>query len=262
MASVRPSSEEGAFRVLAVTQGLWGERIADHVRGTAQDWRVSSWSAPAFLPPMIDDPDDFLPDELPATDLLLSLGETPGLAQLIPDIVDRTGASAVIAPIDQGSSLPEGLARQVEGWLEARGVPVVFPKPFCSLTEDSYNRPPIRRTYDDPLIRRFASRFGRPSFQLEIQEDRIGEVLILRGTPCGSARKVAEEIPGTSIEEAVDRAGMLLHHFPCLASMDMDADYQDTLMHESGNIVKEGFREALKVLVPPEYIRPAGHMEE
>jgi hypothetical protein len=262
MASVRPRSKEGAFRVLAVVQGLWGERIADHVRGTAPDWHVSTWSAPAVLPPLIDDPDDYLPETLPQADLLLALGDNAGLAQMVPDIVERCGASAVIAPIDRNCSLPPGLARQLTGWLEAMNVEIVFPKPFCSLTEDSYNRPPIQKSYDNPLIRRFAQRYGRPQFETEVQGDRIGEVVVLRGTPCGSARHVGEKIIGTASTEAVDSAAMLLHHYPCLASMDMDTDYLDTLMHESGNIMKESFRESIRAQVPQEYIRPSGHVGE
>lgn len=262
MAVDRPAEKEGAFRVLAVTQGLWGERIADHVRGTSPDWHVSTWSAPAVLPPLIDYPEEYLPDELPQVDLLLALADNAGLGQLVPDIVERCGASAVIAPIDRNCSMPPGLARQLEGWLEAMDVAVVFPKPFCSLTEDSYNRPPIVRTYDNPIIRRFARRYGRPQFETVVQGDRIGETIVLRGTPCGSARHVAEKIAGTAATEAVDASAMLLHHYPCLASMDIDTDYLDTLMHESGNIMRDSFRQSIREQVPAEYIRPAGHVAD
>jgi hypothetical protein len=262
VASVRPNPKEGAFRVLAVTQGLWGERIADHVRGTAHDWRVSTWSAPAVLPPLIDYPEDYLPDSLPAADLLLALVDNSGAGQLIPDIVERCGAQAVIAPIDRNCSLPPGLARQLEGWLAAMDVAVVFPKPFCSLTQDSYNRPPIQRSYDNPLIARFAERFGRPRFETVVKDDLIEEVVVLRSSPCGCSRHVAEHLPGTLASEAVDASAMLLHHYPCLAGMDIDTDYLDTLMHESGNIMKDSFRESIRDQVPVEYIRPAGHVAE
>ena len=262
MAEVRPRAKEGAFRVLAVSQGLWGERIADHVRGTAPDWHVSTWSAPAVLPPLIDDPEDHLPDELPPADLLLALADNAGLGQLVPDIVERCGAQAVIAPIDRNCSMPPGLARQLEGWLEAMDVAVVFPKPFCSLTEDTYNRPPIQRQYDNQIIRRFAKRYGRPQFETEVQGDRIGEVIVLRGTPCGAARHVADNMAGKSATEAVDASAMLLHHYPCLASMDIDTDYLDTLMHESGNIMRDSFGQSIRHQVPKEYIRPAGHVAD
>src|SRR3989304_5795024 len=161
------------FRVLAVTQGLWGERIADNVAAHAPaDWEVNVWAAPRLIPPIVDDPEEFLPGQLPATDLLLALGEVPGLAQLIPEIVRLTGARAVLAPIDRSVSLPSGLALPLEGWLDQVGVPIVFPMPFCSLAPETINRPPRLAEYDDPLVRRFPSPFGRPVFQGEVDKGR------------------------------------------------------------------------------------------
>lgn len=260
MVSGRPEREKGTFRLLAVTQSLWGQRIAENVRAQAPEWEVEKWPAPRMLPPIIDDPEEFLPLELPEVDLVLALGETPGLAQLIPDIVKLCGAKSVIAPVDIQSALPKGLELQLRRWLEADGVAVVFPRPFCSLTEESYNRAPLTETYDDPLIRRYAERFGRPEFRINTRDDRVTTVEILRHSSCGSTLHLAEHLPGVPTGEAVDEAGMLHHHFPCMASMDKDSDYQDTLMHVSGNIVKDRFREALEEVEPKDFIRPHGHV--
>jgi hypothetical protein len=251
------------FRVLAVTQALWGERIAAHVTATAPpDWQVSTWHAPKVLPAVIDDPDGFLPDHLPTADLLLALGEVAGLAQLIPELARRSGARAVLAPIDRNESLPAGLVRQVESWLQAIGVPVLFPKPFCSLTESTVNHGRTLRSYDEPFIRRFASVYGRPRLEVEVAGDRLASIRVLRDSACGCARHVAEQLPGTLIDEAVEAAGMLHHHFPCLASMNQDADYSDTLMHVSGNLMREAVREGLGAnLKPPAYLRPHGRVE-
>lgn len=248
------------FRVLAVTQGLWGERIADNVAAHAPaDWEVSAWAAPRLIPPIVDDPEEFLPKQLPSTDLLLALGEVPGLAQLIPDIVRLTGARAVLAPIDRSESLPSGLALQLERWLEQVGVPIVFPMPFCSLTPETINRPPRLVEYDDPLVRRFASHFGRPVFEVEVEKGRIIRVGVRRDAACGCARHVAGALAGASVDDAAEEAGMLHHHFPCLASMNKDQEYQDTLMHVSGNSLKEALNQALAPYrSPTAYLRPAG----
>lgn len=260
MAPSRPASDDGAFHVLALTQGLWGRRIAANVHAMSPDWVVSTWDAPSTLPTIIDDPDEFLPTELPPADLVLSLGDAAGLAQLVPDIVQRTGARAVIAPIDRNCSLPPGLAHQLEGWLADLGVPVVFPKPFCTLTETSYNRPPIQRTYDDPTISRFAARFGRPTFRVSVEDEVITDVQVMRQAACGSAVYIARHLVGMDVDEAVDEAGMLHHHFPCLAGMDLDTDYLDTLMHVSGNLVKDSMQAAIRAKVPERYVRPHGHV--
>jgi thymidylate synthase len=251
------------FRVLAITQGLWGERIAAHLAVQAPaDWQVETWAAPRRLPPVVDDPDEYLPTELPSADLLLSLGEVPGLAQLLPDLVRRSGARAVIAPIDRNESLPAGLVGQIRQWLEAMDVAVVFPKPFCSLTETTVDTPPRLSAYRDPLVRRFAEHFGRPRFSVEVDHGRITAVQVLRDSACGCARHVAERLPGTSVDEALEAAGMLHHHFPCLASMNQDSDYHDTLMHVSGNLMKQALHDEIAgSLSPTPYVRPHGRVE-
>lgn len=251
------------FRILAVTQGLWGVRIAANVRRHAPaGWTVETWPAQARLPLVIDDPDDFLPNALPPADLLLALGEVPGLGQLLPDLVRRSGARAAIVAIDHTSAMPAGLETQVRGWLESMGVPSVFPKPLCSLTGLSAGVQRRMTAYDDPLIRRFASVFGCPTFHLTIEEGRVAQAEVTRDSACGCARHVAEHLLGTPVDDATEKAGMLHHHFPCLASMSQDPDYHDTLMHVSGHLVRDAVhRELEEHLTPVATMRPHGHVE-
>jgi hypothetical protein len=262
MTSEPPHGEP--FRILAVTQGLWGNRIGENVQRRAPaGWVVERWQTPPALPQVIDDPDEVLPAVLPPADLLLALGEVPGLGQLVPDIVRRCGARAAIVPIDHTSATPAGLERQLREWLEAMNVPAVFPKPFCSLTETSYNV--LRREvgYDDPLIRRFAAAFGRPVFHLTVENGRVAQAQIVRDSACGCARHVAENLPGTPVDDATEKAGMLHHHFPCLASMVQDPDYDDTLMHVSGHLVRDAVHQELADwLTPVSYLRPSGRVEQ
>jgi len=257
------SPSAARFRVLAVTQAQWGERIALNVRRAAPaDWLVEIWPAPRRIPPVVDDPDEFLPASLPQADLLLALGDVPGLAQLVPDIVRRCGAKAVIAPIDRNESLPPGLAHQLKGWLDEMGVAAAFPKPFCTLTTTTYNRTPLVTTYDDPLIRRFAEHFGRPGFRVTVEDGYIRQAQVTRDSPCGCAQRVAEGLTGLPVDESIEAAGMLHHHFPCLASMNQDADYHDTLMHVSGNIMRDSLKEEVQQHLTLVYMRPDGHVEE
>lgn len=251
------------FRLLAVTQGLWGNRIADNLRHHAPaDWLVEAWAAPAVIPPVVDDPEEYLPPGLAPADLVLALGEVPGLAQLIPEVVRLTGARAVIAPIDRNESLPPGLVRQLKDWLEAIGVAAAFPKPFCSLTCESYNRTPLVTPYTDPLIRRFAEHFGRPLFRAEVSQGKIERVEVVRDAACGCARHVAEGLAGTPVGEAVEAAGMLHHHYPCLASMNKDADYHDTLMHVSGHFLQDAIKDVLRPHLASVYLRPSSFVEQ
>lgn len=253
-----------AFHLLTLTQGEWGERIANHIKETAPvHWVVNNWKAPRILPPIIDYPEDFLPETFPQASVVLALGDTSGLAQLVPDIAQMAGAKAVIAPIDNNESLPPGLARQLKQWLDGINVESVFPKPFCSLTETTYNQKPLITPYDIELVREFARYYGRPEFEIDVEDGLITKVQTTRDAACGCARAVADGLVGIAVDAAVDKTGMLHHHFPCLASMNQDADYHDTLMHVSGHILQDSVKEQIKdQLSPTPYLRPEGHVEE
>lgn len=252
------------FRLLTLTQGEWGERIAEHIDQTAPaHWVVNNWKAPRVLPPVIDYPEDFLPEGLPQASVVLALGDTSGLAQLVPDVAKMVGAKAVIAPIDSNESLPPGLARQLKQWLENIGVESVFPKPFCSLTETTYNQKPLLAPYDIELVQEFARHYGRPEFNIEVEDGRISKIEVRRDAACGCAQSVASGLIGIEVDSAVEKTGMLHHHFPCLASMNQDSDYHDTLMHVSGHIIQDSVKQNIEdYLSPVAYLRPDGHVEE
>ena len=69
--------------------------------------------------------------------------------------------------------------------------------------------------------------------------------------------KLALSRIGVHVDEAEEKAGLLHHHFPCMASMLKDIDYnQDTLMHASGNILKRNISEQVKPFKQVRYIQP------
>jgi len=54
---------------------------------------------------------------------------------------------------------------------------------------------------------------------------------------------------------------LLHHHYPCLASMGVDSDYGDTLMHISGNILKKNVGQQVKPFKRIQYIVPGKRSE-
>ncbi|MBU4352947.1 MAG: DUF166 domain-containing protein, partial [Nanoarchaeota archaeon] len=85
---------------------------------------------------------------------------------------------------------------------------------------------------------------------------------VRRDSVCGCARYAAEHLAGVSADEAEEKAGMLHHHYPCLAAMGVIADYSDTLMHISGNIMREAVGEQVKPFKQIQYISPGWRSEE
>ncbi len=253
------------MRILAVISGEYGQRHVNNIREQGPpNWRVTVWQAPSRFPLMIDYPEDYVPDTLPPADLILSFGEHKGIAELLPDVARVTGAQAVLAAIDNEAWLPRGLARQLRGWLADNGVACITPKPLCSLTETHYGAARRRQIeYDNPLIAEFARYFGRPELRLVVDPDtqQITTAEVLRDAVCGCAHFVAEGLVGISADEAEHKAGMLHHHYPCLASMGTDIDYGDTLMHISGNIIKDNVGEQVKPFKQTHYLRPGTQSE-
>ena len=248
------------MRILAIISGEYGQRHVDNLRAHApSDWVIEVWQAPTLFPLIIDYPEDYVPDTLPPADLILSFGEHKGIAELLPDVARVTGARAVVAGIDSEAWLPRGLARQLRGWLEDIGISCVTPKPLCSLTESHYSLARRKKVdYDDPLIAEFARHFGRPELHLTIDPETrtITAAEVTRDAVCGCARHVAQGLIGISADDAEQEAGMLHHHYPCLASMGIDADFGDTLMHISGNILRDNIGTQVKPFKQVQYIAP------
>jgi hypothetical protein len=239
------------LKILAVVSGEYGKRHLRNIKKHGpQQWDIKTWQAPEIFPPFIDDPEDFLPDQLPTADLILSFAEHKGVAELLPDIASMTNAEAVLVAVDDESWLPRGLDRQLHNWLKEAGVDCVTPKPLCSLTESTYGvtRHEVAE-YNNPLIAAFARHFGKPELSLEIDpaSRTITCAEVLRDAVCGCARHVAEGLIGISVEEAEEKAGLLHHHYPCLASMQKLPHFNhDTLMHVSGQVLKNNVAAQVK----------------
>jgi hypothetical protein len=158
------------MRILAIISGDYGIRHVENIRMHGpQAWVINTWKAPSVFPLIIDYPEDYIPDDLPETDLILSFAEHRGAAELLPDIAKQTKAQAVIAGVDNEAWLPRGLARQLRGWLADLGVACATPKPLCSLTEKDFGVTRRQRlAYSSPLISEFAIHFGQPSFIINV----------------------------------------------------------------------------------------------
>jgi hypothetical protein len=253
-------------KILVIVTGEYGKRHLKNIREYGpKSWEIETWQTPSVFPPFIDDPEDFLPDQLPAADLILSFAEHKGAAELLPDIARMVKAKAVLVAVDDELWLPRGLDRQLHGWLKEAGVDCVTPKPLCSLTDATYG---VTRhetaSYDNPLIAEFARYFGKPELSLEIDPESrtITSAEVVRDAVCGCARYTAEGLIGLSADEAEEKAGLLHHHYPCLASMQKLPHFDhDTLMHVSGQIIKNNVGAQVKPYKQVRSFKPGKYSE-
>ncbi|NIM05383.1 MAG: thymidylate synthase [Armatimonadetes bacterium] len=221
------------------TGGRYAERVIAALEKNSPG-SVTGYQVPAQLPLMVDDPEKFLPAELGGAEVLIAINLHQDLLLEIPYFVKGKATRALIAPIEDPSWIRLGLQRQVTAACAQAEIESAFPKPFCSLEPTT------------PVLAEFCRiyRAGRPEFKVTVRDGKIESIEVVRGSPCGLSEFVAEGLEGMALSaDLVKEAGTLHHSYPCLASMNMDEDSGDTIMHHSVDIQKEAVREALEKAV-------------
>lgn len=215
--------------ICALVQGWYGQRIISNLKKRApNNWVINVYEFPRELPIFIEEPKELIPSQVSHCDLILSLGEHPTIAALLPDLAEITGAKAVIAPIDNPSWVPPGIRRQVSKELERKDVAFAFPKPFCSLDVNTGNK----------FIDDFAKRFGKPELRITLKDAVIESIDISRGSPCGATHSLAEKLFGEKKSKAATNASLFVQTYPCLASRMKDPEFGKSIIHVAAYITK------------------------
>jgi len=194
--------------------------------------------APEVSQHFIDNPEEYLPTSLPDSELILAIGIHPDLLAELPSVVAKSNARAVIVPIEDRLWCPPRLREELRARFTEMGVESAFPKPFCELEATG-------RGVIDEFVKRY--RIGKPSIEIELENDRITKARVLQSAPCGSTWYVAEQIKWHSIQDmsALEQVVSKAHHgYPCTASMETDPELNDTILHKSGYIIRDAVREA------------------
>ena len=222
-------------RIYILYHGSFGELVVAHLAkfGFADrivciyDLKVGSVS--------LDEPEKDIPKDLPLCecDLLLVLGILPKAGDLVPIIADKTGAKAVLWPIEDPNLIPGG-RYSIETELAKKNIPIEFPEPLCSL-----------ETSENPEIKSFVECFGRPKFDVSVDTKNkiIERVRVIRDTPCGTASKVAAKLVGMSyknmksFEEEIGQ----MHDDECVAFMGPERP----IMQKAGRLLADALKEAI-----------------
>jgi hypothetical protein len=219
-----------------LVQGTYGFRIVENLeKNSPPNWKIAVYQFPKNMPKIIENPEHFFPKNIVDCDIILSLGENPSLATLLPSLVKLTKAKAVIAPVDNPSWLPKGVITQISKELKDLNVQYAFPMPFCSLNSNT----------GSSLIDEFAKRFGRPELQIELKDDKIKKIRILRGSPCGSTHYMCQGLSDLEKNQASKRAGLLIQIFPCLASRSSSSISKKPLIHVAALLAMDAVLKSL-----------------
>ncbi|MBS7635207.1 DUF166 domain-containing protein [Candidatus Bathyarchaeota archaeon] len=190
----------------------------------------------ANLPAFIEEPRIFLPENMPECDVLIAVALHPDILLAIPQAAQESNAKAVIVPIEDKRWCPPGVREQMKKKLDEIGIEYAFPKPFCSL--EPFNQPVIEN-----LVKRYA--IGKPEVEVEVRGGFISNANVVRSAPCGSTWYVAQQIKGKRMSEIEEVVAVAHHSYPCTASMEIDPEIGDAILHKAGYIIREALKNAV-----------------
>jgi hypothetical protein len=173
------------MKIGIVSDGKFGDRAYEIIREKfPTEWIV----APFPQGIMVDD----IELTAPECDLYISYVRHPDVALAI---VDKQ------KPVILGVSFGPGFLRQAKGINEN----IIAPVTMCSLEDNTWV----------PEINEFAKVFGRPTFEVKVQDDgTIDSVRVIRGSPCGSTVAASAELQGTQLSpEQLQHYGLRICHF-------------------------------------------------
>lgn len=202
--------------------------------------------APSELPAFVDDPEKYMPQNMPRADLCVASGLHKDLLLELPHYVQRVGVKGLIVPIEDFMEVPSGLRRQVEELCQELNLESAFPKPFCSL----------QQTKNEPTISRLVTelRIGRPYLEISIVKrgkyEIVDSAIVRSSAPCGSTWYVAKKLIGVETKREIlyDAIAKAHHSYPCTATMNIDPELREPILHVGGFIIREEVEEALRRL--------------
>ncbi len=190
----------GAFKVAGIEEyGKGLEIVAVH-------------DLPPHLPEVIDEPEEFFPEDLEA-DLVLSFLQHPDLAEYLVRLCNELG----IPVIASGRHIPGAIC----------------PFTCCGLGKHRG-------------LGRYGELFGVPEYRVRVDGGKIREVEVLRGASCGATWQVASQLVGMPAERALEEVGRLVQYI-CLADPSaFDPVSGKSALHYAGDVHAAALKKAIK----------------
>lgn len=211
-----------------ITRGKYGRRLIDTILDKT-DLRVISAELPACLPEFIDEPDEFLEElhideKVFNTEILVTYSLHPDLTPALARLAGRHGVRSLIVP-GGASKAPvqelERISEEYDMYIEVEDI-------CCTLSAD-------------PAICEFTDKLSRPLLEIIVSEEKVDEVKVIRGAPCGSTWHMADGLKGTPLKEAPAKAGLLIQQYPCRAVRGNKGG-----IHESAQLHKDAVIRAIE----------------
>ncbi len=218
------------MRVGIVIRGKYGERIIETINEKT-DFEVVSAEVPEFLPNFIEDPEEFLDQldlnpEVFNTDIIITYSLHPDIT---PEIAVRAGEKGVQAVIIPGGIARAGSAPELQKIADKYEIYIEVDEICCTLEKCGVE-----------AVDEFAEKLGQPEIEVDVEDGKVKDVKVIRGSPCGSTWHMAKDVVGQKLEDAPPRAGLLCQMYPCRAVRGGDGG-----IHASADLHKYAMEKAL-----------------
>jgi hypothetical protein len=183
---------------------------------------------PAVLPAIIDDPDEFVPKEVPSHDVLIAISVNEEI--LYSFIQKHPLARGIIIPIEESSWVTPYARNSIDQLCRDKGIEIAFPKPFCSFDPGTGVLKKFKQSF----------RIGKPELIYRIESGIIKELQVNCSAPCGATYFTARQLAGKRVyddlEFIIDKA---LSSYPCTAGRELDREFNDSITHYAVKIQRE-----------------------
>lgn len=211
------------MKIAIVTDGPYGDRTYNTI---CKDFDCDYVELEQPDSMFVDDIE--IPEEekkiLEKADLIISYILHPDMSlELVEELHDKVGW--IIVAAWRG----EGFKNQLEQYEN-----VSCPENMCDLEE-----------IGDQVHDEFVAVYGKPIVEIEIEENKVSGVHVVRSSPCGSTYFVADEMVGEDLDNLPIKAGLKLQHYPCRASK-LRLFVDECKKEIASNFHRDAFEEAIE----------------
>lgn len=197
------------MRIAVFQRGKRGEHKIRGIKKYGTGMEVEVYNVPEDLPEIVDNPEDFIPEDIEA-ELILDYVYHDDITDYLVDLGRKKGIPVIAS------------GRKIRG--------AITPATCCALGE-------VRG------IEGYTSIFGSPELEVEVEGGVIKRVDVKRGAPCGATWEAAKKIVGMRVEEAPARFALEVQ-FICSARGFYHWAKKAPL-HVAGELHKEAIKRAI-----------------
>ncbi|NIA08793.1 MAG: hypothetical protein GWP10_03265 [Nitrospiraceae bacterium] len=206
------NKKKGLSRLVVFEEGGSGNYKVAGVKTYGKNIEIERvYDIPLALPEIIDEPEDFIPEDF-GGDVVLDFLRHPDLSEYLVKLC------------------------------VAKGIPVIasgqhIPRAICPFTCCGLGRRKDLGPYGD--------QFGMPEYDAEIKDGCIAGLQVRRGAPCGATWQVIPRMIGVSVERAIDTIGREIQFLCKVSPSTFDPISGKSPLHFAGEVHMAAIKKAM-----------------